>query len=45
MRRVRPICWKTGVEACGRMAGDEKFIRLNSSLEYGVLTVTMDNSL
>ena len=26
------------------MAGGEKFIRLNSSLEYGVLTITMDNS-
>ena len=35
---------ENGVEACGRMAGDEKFIRLNSSLEYGVLTITMDNS-
>ena len=35
---------ENGVEACGRMAGGEKFIRLNSSLEYGVLTVTMDNS-
>lgn len=35
---------ENGVEACARMAGGEKFIRLNSSLEYGVLTVTMDNS-
>lgn len=35
---------ENGVEACGRMAGGEKFIRLNSSLEYGVLTITMDNS-
>ena len=39
-----PICWKNGVEACGRMTGGKKFIRLNSSLEYGVLTITMDNS-
>ena len=35
---------ENGVEACGRMDGGEKFIRLNSSLEYGVLTITMDNS-
>ena len=35
---------ENGVEACGRMVGGEKFIRLNSSLEYGVLTITMDNS-
>ena len=35
---------ENGVEACARMAGGEKFIRLNSSLEYGVLTITMDNS-
>ena len=26
------------------MAEGKKFIRLNSSLEYGVLTITMDNS-
>ena len=25
-------------------AGGKKFIQLNSSLEYGVLTITMDNS-
>ena len=35
---------ENGVEACGRMARGEKFIRLNSSMEYGVLTITMDNS-
>ena len=35
---------ENAVEACGRMDGGEKFIRLNSSLEYGVLTITMDNS-
>ena len=35
---------ENGVEAYGLMVGGEKFIRLNSSLEYGVLTITMDNS-
>ena len=35
---------ENGVEACGRMTGGEKFIRMNSSLEYGILTITMDNS-
>ena len=35
---------ENGVEACGRHGRGEKFIRLNSSLEYGVLTITMDNS-
>lgn len=35
---------ENGVEACGRMVGGKKFIQLNSSLEYGVLTITMDNS-
>ncbi|MBB5266204.1 signal transduction histidine kinase [Catenibacillus scindens] len=35
---------ENGVEACGRMTGGEKFIQINSSLEYGVLTITMDNS-
>ena len=35
---------ENGVEACTRMDGGEKFIRLNISLEYGVLTITMDNS-
>ena len=34
---------ENAVEACGRMAEGEKFIQLNSSLEYGVLTITMDN--
>ncbi len=32
------------VEACGRMNGGGKFVRLNSSVEYGILTITMDNS-
>ena len=35
---------ENAVEACERMAGGDKFVRLNSSLEYGVLTITMDNS-
>ena len=35
---------ENGVEACRRMAEGKKFIRLNSSLEYDVLTITMDNS-
>lgn len=35
---------ENAVEACGRMVGGKKFIQLNSSLEYGVLTITMDNS-
>lgn len=35
---------ENAVEACGRMAGDKKFIRLNSSLEYGVLTTTIFRS-
>ena len=32
------------MEACARMDEGEKCIRLNSFLEYGVLTITMDNS-
>ena len=35
---------ENAVEACERMSEGEKFIRLNSSLEYSVLTITMDNS-
>lgn len=35
---------ENALEACRRMDGGAKFIRLNSSLEYGVLTITMDNS-
>lgn len=35
---------ENAVEACGRITGGKKFIRLSSSLEYGVLTITMDNS-
>lgn len=32
------------VEACRRMTEGDRFIRLNSSAQHGVLTVTMDNS-
>ena len=35
---------ENAVEACVRMTEGRKFVRLNSSLEYGVLTITMDNS-
>ena len=35
---------ENAVEACGRIAEGEKFIRLSSRLEHGVLTITMDNS-
>jgi sensor histidine kinase regulating citrate/malate metabolism len=35
---------ENAVEACGRMDGGARFIRLHSALEYGVLTIAMDNS-
>lgn len=35
---------ENAVEACGRMTGGRSYIQLNSSIQYGVLTVTMDNS-
>ena len=36
---------ENAAEACGRMDGDEtKFVRINSSLQYDLLTITMDNS-
>ncbi len=35
---------ENAVEACFRMAGVERFIRVGSSLEHGVLTLTVDNS-
>lgn len=35
---------ENAVEACRRMCEGETFIRLNSRLEYGVLTITMENS-
>lgn len=35
---------ENAVEACMRMTEGHKFIRLNSSLQYELLTITMDNS-
>ncbi len=35
---------ENAVDACGRMTDGEKFIRLRSRLQYGTLTITMDNS-
>ncbi len=35
---------ENAVEACGRMTEGKKFIHLNSRLDRGILTVTMDNS-
>ncbi|MDD3252806.1 MAG: GHKL domain-containing protein [Lachnospiraceae bacterium] len=35
---------ENAVEACTRMTEGHKFIRLNSSLQYDMLTITMDNS-
>ena len=35
---------ENAVEACHRMTEGHKFIRLNSSLQYDILTITMDNS-
>lgn len=35
---------ENALEACGRMTEGHKFIRLNSSMQYDVLTVNMDNS-
>lgn len=35
---------ENAVEACERMTQGQRFLRLNSRLEYGVLTITMDNS-
>ncbi len=35
---------ENAVEACIRMAEGERFIRLSSHLEYGTLTITVDNS-
>ena len=43
MRRVRQFAGKRGGSLWAH-GGGEKFIRLNSSMEYGVLTITMDNS-
>ncbi len=35
---------ENAVEACERMTAGERFIRLNSCLEYGRLTLTVENS-
>ncbi|HBS60944.1 MAG TPA: hypothetical protein DEA44_16985 [Firmicutes bacterium] len=35
---------ENAVEACRRMENGARFIRLNSRLEYGTLTITADNS-
>ena len=35
---------ENAVEACGRMAGGKRFLRLNSAIHPGALTITMDNS-
>ena len=35
---------ENAVEACMRMTDGERFIRLYSNLEYGTLTITVDNS-
>ncbi len=35
---------ENAVEACGRMTKGSRFIQLQSHLEYGILTITVDNS-
>lgn len=35
---------ENAVEACGRMTEGKRFIRVSSGLEYGILTLTADNS-
>lgn len=35
---------ENAVEACSRMEGGERFIRLRSRLQYGIFTIAMDNS-
>ena len=35
---------ENAIEACGRMTEGEKFIKLQSTLQYELLTITMDNS-
>lgn len=35
---------ENAVEACARMTGGSPFIRVNSALQYGVLTLIVDNS-
>ncbi|MDI9497693.1 MAG: GHKL domain-containing protein [Bacillota bacterium] len=34
---------ENAVEACARMTGEERFIHVNSRLQYGVLTIAVDN--
>jgi signal transduction histidine kinase len=36
--------FENAIEACGRMTEGRRFIRLRSRLQYGVLTIAMDNS-
>jgi sensor histidine kinase regulating citrate/malate metabolism len=36
--------FENAIEACGRMTEGRRFIRLRSRLQYGVLTIVMDNS-
>lgn len=35
---------ENAAEACARMSGDERFVRVNSLLQHGVLTIAVDNS-
>ncbi|MDD4565085.1 MAG: GHKL domain-containing protein [Eubacteriales bacterium] len=35
---------ENAVEACGRIESGKRFIRINSGLEHGILTLTADNS-
>jgi hypothetical protein len=35
---------ENAAEACARMTGDERFVRVNSFLQYGILTIVVDNS-
>lgn len=36
--------FENAIEACGRMTEGRRFIRLRSRLQYGTLTIAMDNS-
>ncbi len=35
---------ENAIEACSRMKSDEKYISLNSTLDYGILTIAVENS-
>ncbi|NMA18340.1 MAG: GHKL domain-containing protein [Clostridiaceae bacterium] len=35
---------ENAAEACARMTGDDRFVHVNSVLQYGVLTIVVDNS-